>query len=158
MEKNMNDDIIIKMISRMITEDKGEIPLSKSIDQYNIVESSENKIIIRIVGRGGEPYKDLTADYCRYVTSPKSGVRYLVAGNSISRDAIARMDSQSLAWLAMPVPYQKKNWLHSLRDFYKLRASEYVGRRPTVVPKFNKIMTIKAENVISITKPNQATA
>lgn len=157
MEKNMNDDIIIKMISRMITEDKGEMPLSKSIDQYNIVESSENKIVIRIVGRDGEPYKDLVADYCRYATSPKSGVRYLIAGNSLTRDEIIRMGSHAINWLSRPIPYQKTKWLHSLRDFYKIRASEYVGRRPTVVPKFNKIMTIKAENVISITKPNQAT-
>jgi len=175
MAKSMNDDIIIKMISSMLSEDKKDIPNAKSINRYNIVESVTNKIIIRIVGRNGEPYKDLIADYCRYATSPKSKKRYLIAGNNITADdsvaaekvnELTRDPNRSEFYLRkkqmvrkQPIIIQSKNtWLYSLRDFYKLKPSEYYETtRPMVVPVFDKIMTIKAENIISITKPDQVT-
>jgi hypothetical protein len=157
----MNDDIIIKMISSMISEDKNDIPNAKSINRYNIVESVTNKIIIRIVGRNGEPYKDLIADYCRYATSPKSKKRYLIAGNNITADDSATAEKMRSKQMVHndPINIRSKNtWLYSLRDFYKLKLSEYYGAtRQMVVPVFDKIMTIKAENIISITKPDQVT-
>lgn len=129
----------------MISEDKNDTLSDGSISRYNIIESLTNKIVIRIVGRNGEPYKDLFADYCRYATSPKSGRRYLIAGSNIEQQQSKETHL-----------YNPSMWLLSLRDFYKLKPSQYYGQTSqAVVARFDKIMTIKAENVISITKPDQ---
>ncbi len=122
----MNDDVMIKRIALILSENEG-------VDGQ---ASARGHIVITIKGRQGNPNKQLIADYVRYVRSPLSGYRYLIAGSGppTGREAIVSS-------------FRKKRWLYKLRDFYK---AFYYGRRQAYRPRFAKIMTIKAENVLAV--------
>lgn len=92
--------------------------------------------------------KTIYADHCRYATSPLSGIRYLIVGI----DRIAK--SQTSPWHKTSRQL-KKHWTYKLRDFYNWTYDRSYMNEPTNVKVrrlFNAILTIKAENILSVNK------